>query len=115
MKEMIAKRIVRLFPQFGSVAFDYLWNGYSRMTPDYTPRFHRIGPDAYAWAGCNGRGVALALSAGRELAKAVRGTPDGELALPLSEPTPIALHGFVRAFSPLMLLVYRYRDRREIG
>ncbi len=115
MKEMIAKRIVRLFPQIGSVAFDYLWNGYIGMTPDYTPRFHRIGPDAYAWAGCNGRGVALALSAGRELAKAVRGTPDGELALPLSEPTPIALHGFVRAFSPLMLLVYRYRDRREIG
>lgn len=115
MKEMIAKRILSLFPQIGSVAFDYLWNGYIGMTPDYTPRFHRIGPDAYAWAGCNGRGVALALSAGRELAKAVRGTPDGELALPLSEPTPIALHDIVRAFSPLMLLVYRYRDRREIG
>ncbi len=115
MQEMIAKRMLRLFPQIGSVAFDYVWNGYIGMTPDYTPRFHRLGPDAYAWAGCNGRGVALALAAGRELARAVRGTPDGELALPFTEPTPIPLQGMVRAFSPLMLLVYRYRDRREVG
>jgi glycine/D-amino acid oxidase-like deaminating enzyme len=115
MQEMIAQRIVGLFPQIGSVTFDYVWNGYIGMTPDYTPRFHRLGPDAYAWAGCNGRGVALALAAGRELAKAVRGTPDDELALPFTEPTPIPLHGLVREFSPLMLLVYRYRDRREVG
>jgi len=115
MKEMIAKRIIGLFPQIGSVEFDYVWNGYIGMTPDYTPRFHRLGPDAYAWAGCNGRGVALALAAGRELAKAVCGTPDEELALPFSEPVPIPLHGIVRELSPLMLLVYRYRDRREVS
>ncbi|MGP1679153.1 MAG: NAD(P)/FAD-dependent oxidoreductase [Burkholderiales bacterium] len=115
MKQMIAKRIVRLFPQIGEVAFDYVWNGYIGMTPDYTPRFHRLGPDAYAWAGCNGRGVALALAAGRELAKAVRGTAEGELALPFTQPTPIPLQGIVRELSPLMLLVYRYRDGREVG
>lgn len=115
LQEMIAKRMLRLFPQIGSVAFDYVWNGYIGMTPDYTPRFHRLGPDAYAWAGCNGRGVALALAAGRELAKAVRGTPEAELALPFTAPTPIPLQGMVRAFSPLMLLVYRYRDRCEVG
>ena len=114
MKQMIAARLARLFPRIGSVSFDYVWNGYIGMTPDYTPRFHRLGPDAYAWAGCNGRGVALALAAGRELAKAVRGTPDGELAVPFTEPTPIPLQGLVRAFSPLMLLLYRYRDRREV-
>ncbi len=114
MKQMIAARVLRLFPQIGEVRFDYVWNGYIGMTPDYTPRFHRLGPDAYAWAGCNGRGVALALAAGRELAKAVRGAPDAELAFPLTQPTPIPLHGIVRKLSPLMLLLYRYRDRREL-
>lgn len=115
-KAMVAQRIARLFPQIGEVSFDYIWNGYIGMTPDYTPRFHRLGADAYAWAGCNGRGVALALAAGRELAKAVRGTADGELALlPFTQPTPLPLYGVLRAFSPLMLLVYRYRDRREVG
>ena len=114
LREMIGKRILRLFPQIGEVAFDYVWNGYLGMTSDYTPRFHRLGPDAYAWAGCNGRGVALALAAGRELAKAVRGAADAELALPFTEPTPIPLQGIVRRLSPLMLLLYRYRDRREL-
>ena len=115
MKAQVGARLARLFPQIGNVRFDYMWSGYIGMNPDYTPRFHRLGPDAYAWAGCNGRGVALALAAGRELAKAVRGTPEGELALPFSEPAPIPLQGIVRALSPLMMLLYRYRDRREVG
>jgi glycine/D-amino acid oxidase-like deaminating enzyme len=115
LKAMIAARIVRLFPQIGAVTFDYVWNGYIGMTPDYTPRFHRLGRDAYAWAGCNGRGVALALAAGRELAKAVRGAPDAELALPFTEPTPIPLQGIMRELAPLMMLVYRYRDSRDVA
>lgn len=115
MKAQVGARLARLFPQIGNLRFDYMWSGYIGMNPDYTPRFHQLGPDAYAWAGCNGRGVALALAAGRELARAVRGTPQGELALPFSEPTPIPLQGMVRALSPLMMLLHRYRDRREVG
>ena len=115
MRAMVGARLARLFPQLGKVGFDYLWSGYIGMTPDYTPRFHRLGPDAYAWAGCNGRGVALALAAGRELAKAVGGAADAELALPITDPTPIPLQGMVRELSKLMLLVYRYRDQREVG
>ena len=114
MKAMIGARLARLFPQIGEVTFDYVWNGYIGMTPDYTPRFHRVGPDAYAWAGCNGRGVALALAAGRELARAVRGAPDEELAIPFTDPTPIPLQGLVRVFSPLMIFLNRYRDWREL-
>ena len=115
LKKMIGARILRVFPQIGEVSFEYVWNGYMSMTPDYTPRFHRLGPDAYGWAGCNGRGVALALAVGRELAQAVRGAADGELALPFTPPTPIPLQGIVREFSPLMTLVHRYRDAREVA
>jgi len=44
----------------------------------------------------------------------VRGTTNRELALlPFTQLTPIPLQGILRVFSPLMLLVYRYRDRRE--
>jgi len=115
LKPYIGARMRRLFPAIGEVRFDYVWNGYLGMTDDFFPRVHRLGPDAYAWAGCNGRAVGLAVGLGRELARAVTGTPDGELALPFTEPRPLPMHALARRVAPLMLLLYRYRDRREIA
>jgi glycine/D-amino acid oxidase-like deaminating enzyme len=114
MQSHVAERLEQLFPQIGPVRFEYHWNGYIGMTRDYFPRFHRLGPDGYAWAGDNGRGVGLSIALGRELAKAVRGAPADELALPFSEPDPIPLHGVVRRAAPLMLAYYRYLDSKEI-
>lgn len=115
LKPYIGARLQRLFPQIGEVTFDHVWNGYISMTPDYMPKFHRLGPDGYAWAGCNGRAVALAVALGRELSGAVRGIPSAELALPLTEPKPLPLQGIIRRVAPLMLLEYRRRDAREIS
>jgi glycine/D-amino acid oxidase-like deaminating enzyme len=113
LKPYVGARLQRLFPGIGEVRFDHVWNGWIGMTRDYFPRVHRIGPHAYAWAGCNGRAVGLSVALGRELARAVTGARDDELALPFTEPTPLPLHGLARRLAPLMLLVYRYRDRRE--
>jgi glycine/D-amino acid oxidase-like deaminating enzyme len=113
LKPYVGARLQRLFPGIGEVRFDHVWNGWIGMTRDYFPRVHRIGPHAYAWAGCNGRGVGLSVALGRELARAVTGARDDELALPFTEPTPLPLHGLARRLAPLMLLVYRHRDRRE--
>lgn len=114
LKRMIAERLTRLWPQIGEVRFDHVWNGFVGMTDDFMPRFHRLGPDAYAWAGCNGRAVALAVALGAEFAKAVQGVPDRELAMPFTEPAPLPLHALVRRVAPLMLLRYRRLDRAEI-
>lgn len=84
------------------------------MTRDYTPRVHKLGPNAYAWAGCNGRGVALSIALGRELAAAVQGIAEETLALPFSSPAPLPMHRVIRRIAPLMLLEYRRRDAREI-
>ncbi|WP_371932894.1 NAD(P)/FAD-dependent oxidoreductase [Bradyrhizobium sp. CCGUVB23] len=114
LKTRVAERLQRLWPQIGEVNFDYVWNGYVGMTSDFLPRIHKLGPDAYGWTGCNGRAVALTIPLGDQLAKAVRGVPDGELALPFTNPVPIPAHGLMRKLAPLMLLVYRRRDAREI-
>jgi len=114
LRARIGERLQRLFPALGEVRFDHVWNGYIGMTDDYLPRVHRIGPDGYAWVGCNGRAVGLSVALGREIARAVQGAPDHELALPFTEPRPLALHGLARRTAPLMLLLYRHRDRREI-
>jgi glycine/D-amino acid oxidase-like deaminating enzyme len=115
LKARVTERLQRLWPQIGEVKFDYVWNGYVGMTTDFLPRIHRLGPDAYGWTGCNGRAVALTIPLGNELAKAVRGVPVSELALPLTTPAPLPLHGILRKLAPLMLLVYRRRDAREIA
>jgi glycine/D-amino acid oxidase-like deaminating enzyme len=114
MQPYIAARLERLFPQIGPVSFDYVWNGYVGITRDFFPRMHQLGPDAFAWVGCNGRAVGLSVALGRELAKAVTGTPVADLALPLTEPDPLPLHGAVRRLAPLMLIPYRHLDAREI-
>jgi glycine/D-amino acid oxidase-like deaminating enzyme len=84
------------------------------MTRDYLPKFHKLGANGYAWAGCNGRAVGLSVALGREFARAIQGTPDNDLALPFSDPAPIPFHGLARRLSRLMLLEYKRRDRREI-
>lgn len=115
LKSRVAERLQRLWPQIGPVEFDYVWNGYVGMTTDFFPRIHRLGPDAYGWTGCNGRAVALAIALGDELSKAVRGVPEKDLALPFSSSVPILAHGLLRHIAPLMLMVYRRRDAREIA
>ena len=114
LKPYIAARLERLFPQIGAVQFDHVWNGTIGMTRDYLPRFHKLGPNGYAWAGCNGRAVGLSIALGREFARAIQGVPDNELALPFTDPEPIPFHGLARQLSRLMLLEYKRRDRREI-
>lgn len=115
LKARVAERLQRLWPQIGEIKFDYVWNGYVGMTTDHTPRIHKLGPDAYGWTGCNGRAVALTIPLGAELAKAVQGVPDKELALPFTQPVTIPAHALLRQFAMLMLLVYRWRDAREIA
>ena len=114
LKAAVAARLQRLWPQVGDVKFDYVWNGYVGMTTDFLPRIHQLGPDAFAWAGCNGRAVALSIAIGQELAKAAQGVPARDLALPFTEPLPYVAHGLLRRLAPLMLMVYRRRDAAEI-
>lgn len=114
LQERVGARLQRLWPQIGEVRFDYIWNGYVGMTRDFMPRFHKLGPDGWAWAGCNGRAVGLSVALGREFAKAVQGAADRELALPWTDPAPLPAQSIVRRVAPLMLLRYRYLDSREI-
>ena len=116
LRPYIADRLRRIWPQLGEVRFTHVWNGCVGMTRDFLPRIHRLGPDAFAWAGCNGRAVALSVALGRELAAAARGVDPETLALPFSDPRPVPFHGLARRLAPpLALLAYRRRDGREVA
>lgn len=122
LRAPIAERLKRLWPQIGDVSFDYVWSGYVGMTPDNLlkpqvpgyPRVHQLGPNGFAWVGCNGRAVALSISLGRELAKATQGTAIETLGLPLSQPKPQPFRDIVRHIAPFALPLYRRLDAQEI-
>jgi glycine/D-amino acid oxidase-like deaminating enzyme len=122
LRKPVAERLKRLWPQLGDVEFDYVWSGYVGMTPDNLlhpevpgfPRIHRLGPNGFAWVGCNGRAVALSIALGRELARATQGTAIETLGLPLSEPRPQPFQPIVRRIARFALPLYRRLDAREI-
>ncbi|HEV7326939.1 MAG TPA: FAD-binding oxidoreductase [Bosea sp. (in: a-proteobacteria)] len=122
LRPTVAARLKRLWPQLGEVEFDYVWSGYVGMTPDNLlqphvpgyPRIHQLGPNGLGWVGCNGRAVALSISLGRELAKAIQGTALETLGLPLSTLKPQPFQGLIRRIAPLALPLYRRLDAQEI-
>lgn len=112
--EKASRNLVEAFPALGHQQMTHVWSGYIGMTADRFPRVHQLGPDAWAWIGCNGRGVALGVALGREMARAVAGDAIGELALPVTPPKPLPLHGLVRRVAPTYLAWMRRKDLREI-
>lgn len=113
VKKIAAARLAEAYPALGEPVMTHVWSGYVGMTWDRFPRVHRLGPDAWTWLGCNGRGVALSVSLGRELAAAVDGIPIDELALPVTEPAPLPFHAAARRVAPSYLAWLRRKDFTE--
>lgn len=109
-----ARNLAEAFPALGLQPMTHVWSGYVGMTWDRFPRILNLGPDGWTWIGCNGRGVALGVALGRELARAVSGHAIDTLALPLSEPAPLPFHALARRIAPNYLAWLRRKDRREI-
>jgi glycine/D-amino acid oxidase-like deaminating enzyme len=122
LRKPVAERLQRLWPQIGDVEFDFVWSGYVGMTPDSLlhpelpgfPRIHQLGPNGFAWVGCNGRAVALSISLGRELARAIQGVAIERLGLPFSKPKPRPFQPIMRRLAPFALPLYRRLDVKEI-
>lgn len=111
LDKMLKKRFRDAFPAVEPIVFTHIWSGYVGITQDHFPHFHRLGPDYLSAIGFNGRGVALSISAGRELARAILGEPD--IALPFDTVKPVLFQPFVRRFSRALLPWYRWKDQRK--
>ena len=109
----IGKRLAKLWPQLHGVRFDYVWHGKLSMTRDGVPHFHRLGENAFAWIGCNGRAVALGTALGPVLADAVLGASDDALPVPVTALGRIPAHALAQSVATFALLPYRWRDTRD--
>ena len=112
LRKMVGARLEKTFPQLGAVNFTHAWSGYVGITPDRHPHFHQLANNYWAAIGFNGRGVALSVSIGAQIAKAINGTSLNELALPLSDAKPIAFFPIARKLAPNALTYYRWQDRK---
>lgn len=87
IRNRIAARATRVFPQLGRMGetwnFDHVWWGHVAATEDRMPHVFELAPGVLSWMGCNGRGVGLAVSLGRELAKANTGTALSDIDAPV--------------------------------
>ena len=88
-------RAVReIYPELADVSFEYHWGGMVAMTADHLPHLHELAPGLLAGLGYNGRGVAMATTMGRELARRALGTPAGELGVPVVPVKAVPFHAF---------------------
>ena len=109
----IADRVRHVFPQLPDPRFEHAWWGYFATTPDRLPHVYELAPGVLTWLGCNGRGLALSVALGRELARAFSGTPLQELAAPVeSTPAGIPAWEFRAVGVGLAVASHRWADRR---
>ena len=84
-----ARRLERLFPDLGPVAFEQSWHGQLAMTPDHLPRIHRLADGLYTPIGYNGRGIGPGTVFGKAMAEHLSGGREEDLPLPVSQAKPV--------------------------
>jgi glycine/D-amino acid oxidase-like deaminating enzyme len=90
--EHLIRHAVRLWPQTASVRWTHWWSGQFALTRDFYPRFHRPAPGLFIALGYSGRGVALAVAVGAQLAEAAAGAATESLPIPLTPIPHIPFH-----------------------
>ncbi len=112
LRTYIAQRLNTAFPQLDHPKFTHIWGGFVGITTDFFPRFHRLGLNYIGFTGYNGRGLALSIPLGQQLANALMGAAQNNLAIPLTQPREIPFHAIAARIGPAALARYRLKDRR---
>lgn len=102
-----------LFPDIGTLEWDYAWSGWIAMTPDEYPRLHALAPGLFAGIGYSGRGIGLATVLGRDLARLAGGAPANELSLPVGRPHRVGIPGLNQLAVKSVMAYRRLRDAGE--
>ncbi|HEV7986234.1 MAG TPA: FAD-binding oxidoreductase [Steroidobacteraceae bacterium] len=100
-----------IFPRLDGTAFDFHWSGLVAITTDRLPHLHELGPGLLAGVGYNGRGIAMATTMGRLLARLAAGESAAELGFPITPVRPLRLHRFARLAARTTMQFLRARDR----
>jgi glycine/D-amino acid oxidase-like deaminating enzyme len=81
----------RLWPALAGVEWTHAWGGRLAMTRDQYPHIHEPAKGVLVCLGYNGRGVAMGIAMGAQLARRIS-TPSAGLDMPITTLKTIALH-----------------------
>ncbi|NNK16804.1 MAG: FAD-binding oxidoreductase, partial [Sulfitobacter sp.] len=86
----LLKDAPRIFPSLKGVKWAYRWGGTVALTPDRVPHLFEPQSGLICGLGYNGRGVAMSLVMGREMARRALGAATEDLPFPVSSMKPYA-------------------------
>ena len=81
----------KLWPALRHIAWTHAWGGRLAMTRDEYPHFHEPANGVIACVAYNGRGIAMATTMGRLVARRIL-DPAGECDMPITSLRPIGMH-----------------------
>jgi glycine/D-amino acid oxidase-like deaminating enzyme len=90
---------------------EFVWFGRASITEDFLPRAAEVAPGAYAFAACNGRGLALSALFAHELSNAILNGSQDPLPVPLALPPPFRRRALARIGARLYPLYGAIADR----
>jgi glycine/D-amino acid oxidase-like deaminating enzyme len=104
------RTLARLYPGLADAEIAHAWGGEVAITPDRLPRIVRIGPNALAHLGCNGKGVAWCTAIGAAFAEAFATGDDRALPVPVTATEPIPFHSLRNFYVGAGGAWLRFRD-----
>ena len=99
---------INLFPCLNQTQWEFDWAGYVGITPHQKPMLVRLGENAYAGLGYNGRGITMATAMGKQLSQALAGE---NTLLPVEKLKTIPFHRFRSAGIACRILYGQFKDR----
>ena len=110
----LKKDIQRIFPDLRGAKFTYKWGGTIAVTNDRVPHMHEPEDGLLAGLGYNGRGVAMSLVMGQELARRALGAAPETLSFPIQKIRPYAFRSTQLLGAAFAMSYWRYLDRRDV-
>lgn len=75
---------------------EFIWFGRASVTDDFLPKACELGPNAYTFTACNGRGLALSALFAHELSNTILNGRRNNLPIPFSSPAPFKRRALAR-------------------
>ena len=107
----IARRLQKALRISNRVQQQFVWFGQASVTEDLLPRACQIGPGAYTFAACNGRGLAMSTVFAQRFSKVILNNSFDELPIPVNRPQPYRRRALARLGARLYPLYGSIADR----
>ena len=111
----LKKDVQRIFPSLRGAKFSYKWGGTIAFTRDRVPHLHEPDSGLIAGLGYNGRGIAMSLVMGDQLARRALGLAPEHLIFPPAPAKPYPFRTSQLLGAGFAMSYWRYLDRRDVA